>query len=185
MTSNESEESPEGMSTARRNPGALFMSSMARAYNPSAGFCNPVPNTASTMIEAWARVMACFFQHSSVDASTTSTPDFSAAARFSAASPFSSDLEASRRTVGSAPRSRRCLAATSPSPPLLPLPATTTMPRRTKSGKRAAISAAIRHPAFSINATPGMPISSIVVRSIVRICSAVRIFMVSPRRILS
>ena len=64
-------------------------------------------------------------------------------------------------------------AMTNPSPPLLPFPQRTA----TRS---------LQHPfkfrpAFSISTMPGMPSFSMEMRSISRICAAVRIFMEAAR----
>jgi hypothetical protein len=111
-------------------------------------------------------------------ASTTTTAPSSAPAlngsvstrlAFTAASPCSSAGSASNRQRTSRHCSRSSRAATSPSPPLLPLPHTIAIG---PSGAISLTSAANPAPARSIRSSEGTPRSSIAQRSMARIASA-------------
>src|SRR5260370_52535 len=93
---------PDGMSTATHGPSTASTASATHAASPSSAPRNPVPNMASTNASARSRARS---------QSWRSTP--------------ASSVNTSTRT----PHSRRARAVTSPSPPLLPLPHTTTTRR--------------------------------------------------------
>ena len=122
-------------------------------------------------------LIRAFFQAAASRTSVTGMPMPRATARFVAASPPTSATEASSRTSGRAPSLKRWRATTNPSPPLFPLPATTTIRSAAGSEKRPLKARTMRSPAFSMSTTPGMPSSSIAVLSTAFISREVRIFM--------
>ncbi len=122
-------------------------------------------------------LIRAFFQAAASRNSVTGMPMPRATARLIAASPPTSAAAASSRISGRAPALKRWRATTNPSPPLLPLPATTTIRSAAGSGKRSLKARTMRSPAFSMSTTPGMPSSSIAVLSTAFISREVRIFM--------
>ncbi len=115
---------PEGTSTATTE-GPPSRDRIASACSPSGAPRNPVPKIASTATSALA---------SSRDAAApvhgrTRTRVAESRPRFAAAGSWRSASGSSRSTVTPIPHDARYLAATNPSPPLLPRPQTTTARR--------------------------------------------------------
>ncbi len=119
---------PLAMSMLTTVPGASLMSSMAAAAVPLAAPVKPVPKSASTTTSALRRASRASGAkaHSASKHARTSTPIASRISRFSRASPLKAPASGSVRTLTSTPASCNSRATTKPSPPLLPLPATTT-----------------------------------------------------------
>ena len=128
---------PDGMSTATHGPSTASTAPATHAASPSSAPRNPVPNMASTNASA---------RSSARSQSWRSTP--------------ASSVNTSTRT----PHSRRARAVTCPSPPLLPLPHTTTTRRPyVPPISRRTVHATAR-PARSMSTSTGVP-AAIVRRS--------------------
>ena len=120
-----SESAPDGMSTATTGLPPRLIAAIASAYNPFTGGLNPVPRIASTNRSQFPRLRddsAC-----SSCALCTTMGRTGSRSNIVAASPFSSDGDASSSTSTTRPARCRRRATTNPSPPLLPLPHTTAM----------------------------------------------------------
>ena len=170
------------MSTARMSRGQVavaflesrFMSSIACANRPSALPRTPVPSNPSTITAAVATVFHAA-PHAAESPITVSGALLSLhRRRFSPASPFISSSRPKRNTAASAPAVFKCRAATSPSPPLFPLPHSTATRTPTGSPSSRITASATRLPAASINFWLGTPKRSVVRRSTSRISAAVR-----------
>ena len=136
---------PLGTSTATIGLAQALIAATTSAAMPSSGRDRPAPNRASMTTSAPAIVAGLN--------GSTAAPQRVA---ISAASPLRASRDPSRPRRTPSPRSRRSLAATKPSPPLLPGPQTTAMAAPARPASSAAASATAR-PAFSISASPGTP----------------------------
>ena len=153
---------PEATSAATTGAPHPLIAAIAASAGARAAPAKPVPKIASTT----APLPASAVSSSPSPVSRQPAPSRS---RLAAASPRSSPAGHKRSASTSNPSRRSLRAATSPSPPLFPLPQTTRMgPSRATS---AAISATAA-PAASISSSEGIPCSSIAQRSAARIPSA-------------
>ena len=155
---------PLGRSTARTGAPLPLIASITSWGSPVTGRLRPAPNSAS-MIKAGLPI-ACglkgntgYFQPLAADA----------------ASPCRLSRSQSRMTETSRPRAANSAAATNPSPPLFPGPATT---RIGPSAISSMATVATACPALSISANPGLP-AAIVSRSARSISAGVRTSMPS------
>ncbi len=170
---------PEGRSSATTGRPLSLIRAIASATRPAGAPLAPVPSRASTA-SAQEAPSACLSPAIPPE-SVTSTGRSRAATRrasFDAASPPTSAARPIRNTRTRAPPPASRRATTNPSPPLLPLPHTTTMPRprsgRLRAARKDRISAAAPCPAFSMSVEPAMPSSAIARRSRARISAAVK-----------
>ena len=155
---------PEATSQATIGAPAAFAASIAASAGSRGAPSKPVPKIASMIAPEPASA-------SSAPPSRSSAIPPSRRSRFAAASSLSSPAGQSSSTSTSWPADRRWRAATSPSPPLFPLP------QRTRIGPSAAIRSASRAtapPAVSMSWREEMPRSSIAQESTARIASASR-----------
>ena len=162
-----SAESPDGTSTeSTRAPPrrAPAMASMAAAKLPSAGRDSPVPRSASITTSSPLAPSGCPSAKGA-----TGTPASRARRAITAASPPSSS-GATTANTRTRPEGWSSLAATQPSPPLLPPPQTTT--KRLAGRTSGATASATARPARSIRSSEGTPSPSMAARSMARISSA-------------
>ena len=160
-----SEDSPEGVSTARIRAGrgavALFekrlISSMPRAIRPVAGPRRPVPKRASTIASALATSGQADCQAASLSMRVISFPVSRQRWRFVLASPRNSSPAPNRSTRIRATLPSKRRAATKPSPPLFPLPQSTATRCGNRGENSRRTASATCFPAFSINCRLGMP----------------------------
>src|ERR1700686_2995684 len=152
---------PLGTSMLTTRDLAVLTGCMASATPPLGSPSKPVPSRASRITAASPSTPA-----SSV---TNRGGSPGRRARFAWASPENSSSGAVHRTLPILPTSRSRRAATRPSPPLLPLPHTTTTE---PSGATRSPARATPWPARSIRSSEGTPCSSIAQRSIARISAA-------------
>ena len=167
---------PEGRSTANRGAAAPFTARTTSARKPSRGRSRPVPKSASTTRSAPPRASFSGSSGEPAGSSETSPPTPRHASRFARASREVLPASPQSHTVGSAPRTRRWRAMTSPSPPLLPVPHTTmtrASPASPSRSSRTRTSVAPR-PAFSMRTRLGTWHTSMACRSKARICSRER-----------
>jgi hypothetical protein len=150
---------PDGMSAATTGALAAFSASIAPAAGSRGAPEEPVPSSASTS--------ACAPSSRSGANGAGGSPG----SRFScsAASPCRNSGDHTVSTSTSRPAPRRSRAATSPSPPLLPLPQTMAM---RPAGARWAITRASPSPARSIRSSDGTRLVLIAHSSVARICAA-------------
>jgi hypothetical protein len=134
---------PDGISTAITGIPDPFSAATSSPAGPSTARDSPAPNTAST-----AR---CCPSSTSGTAGTTSPSQRPA---ITAASPFSASRSPRSATFTGQPASARSRAATNPSPPLLPGPASTTSGRGLQ---RSMIARATARPAVSIRSSDATP----------------------------
>ena len=153
---------PDGTSQATTGTPASLIAAIAPATGSRGAPSNPVPSIASTTAP----------DPLSLAASKGSGGAPGSRPRFARASPRSSAGSPSESTSTSRPSSRRMRAHTSPSPPLLPFPATTRIGR--PGSAAAATTRARPAPARSIRSSEGTPASSIAYESAARISSAVK-----------
>src|SRR5437867_10309989 len=154
---------PLGTSTLRIGFPLLFISRIRVAYGSRISPCTPIPRSASTMRSASRNALSL-----SVGPSTTSTPGPSFS-RFARASGVATPLAPFARSTLTRASPFRWRAATSPSPPLFPVPhATTTRFPAIENSDRA--TSAIPRPAASMRLRIETPKYS-ALRSITR-CSA-------------
>ena len=154
---------PDAMSVATTGASASFIASIAEAAGSRGVPAKPVPKIASMTTPA-----------PSIAAGSSPGSDLPRPARTLGVGPgVVGELVARReqQRIHLKPVSRRARAATSPSPPLLPLPQTT--PALFEVATSAAASATAR-PAVSISSSEGTPRSLIAQRSVARISSASR-----------
>ena len=159
---------PLGRSTASTGAPLALIASIISSGSPLTGRLSPAPNSAS-MISAGLPI-ACGLNGS--------TGYFQPRAA-SAASPCRLSRSHSRMIETSRPRAASSAAATKPSPPLLPRPATTMIG---PSSTRPIAASATACPALIISAKPGVP-AVIVSRSARSISVVVKTSMPSPRSV--
>ena len=159
---------PLGRSTASTGAPLALIASIISCGSPFTARLRPAPNSAS-MINAGFPI-ACglngstgYFQPRAADA----------------ASPCRLSRSHSRMTETSRPRAASSAAATKPSPPLLPLPATTTIG---PASARSIAASATAWPALSISAKPGVPAAT-ASRSACSISDVLKTSMPNPRSI--
>ena len=175
MTCGVSADRPLGRSIETIGIDEAFTSAtMVSIIPPSADF-RPVPKIASTMSVHCEISEKCSSQLCSSLISTTVMPSRPRISRFVFASPRTSVIGPTTNTDASMPRCISVRATTKPSPPLLPRPHRTATRPPSRDSYAASIAATTWRPAFSINTSDGMPMSSIVKRSASRICAAFRI----------
>ena len=155
---------PLGRSTLRTGAPLALMASMMSCGSPLTGRLRPAPNSAS-MISAGAPTAIAL---------QGSTGPFQPRAA-SAASPCRVSRSHSRMMETLRPRATSSVAATKPSPPLLPRPATT---RIGPCSTRSMAASATAWPARSISAKPGVP-PAIASRSACSISVVVRTSMLN------
>src|SRR3954471_9888915 len=154
---------PDAMSVATTGASAPFMASIAATAGPRGAPAKPVPKTASITTPGP--------RSASVSAPGSRSRAPSNRSTFALASSESSSGGPSTSASTSNPVSRRARAATSPSPPLFPLPQT--IAALLVFAACAAASATAR-PAVSISSSDGTPCSEIAQPSVARISSASR-----------
>ena len=152
---------PEAMSQATTGAPLRLIASIAASIGLRGAPSKPVPKIASISAPEPASASSRRSGSTSRAAGKRS--------RLAAASPDSSAPGASSSASTSKPVSASRRAATSPSPPLLPLPQTT---RTGPCGESAAAARATAPPAASISSSEGTPWSSIAQRSTARMPSA-------------
>ena len=160
---------PLGRSTAKTGTPAALIASIIASGSPLTGRSSPAPNSAS-MIKAGDPIAAG--SHGRI------CPFHAAAAN--AASPLSVAGSQSSMTSTSRPRAANSVAATKPSPPLLPRPAIT---RIDPSSARSIAASATAWPARHISSKPAIP-TAIVSRSASLISAVVRTSMSFPLRLI-
>ena len=145
---------PEGMSTATMGTSASFRPVMASAHASSGMPRNPVPKMASIATSARASSRA---RAMSENGSTRTEGASSKRAAFVAAGSRRSESGSSVITATRTPQFARYRAATRPSPPLFPLPQTTTARLPYEPPMRSTHARATALPARSIRSSAGMP----------------------------
>ena len=160
---------PLGTSTLTTGAPEAFAASIASATVPRGSPAKPVPSSASTIANGVRRPLLSTSPRDAVPESICKGGSPGRRRRFSRASPLNSSSGPAVSTTTSRPASRSRRAATSPSPPLLPLPqSTATGP----SGASCSTARATPTPARSIRSSEGTLRSSIAQRSMARIASA-------------
>ena len=156
---------PLGRSMLSTGAPLALIASIISCGSPLTGRFRPAPNSASTISAglpiAWGlNGSTGYFQPRAADA----------------ASPCKLSRSHNRMTETSRPRATSSAAATKPSPPLLPRPATT---RIGPSSTRSIAASATAWPALSISAKPGVP-AAMARRSARSISAVVRTSMPNP-----
>ena len=144
---------PLGMSTATIGTSAAFSPSIASAHSSSGSPRNPVPKIASTATSARSS------SRPSVAGSNrrTRTPVSARRRRLAAAGSRDPAGSCSTTTTTRIPHRARCRAVTNPSPPLFPLPHTTTARRPYEPPVRSAQALATAQPARSMRSSAATP----------------------------
>ena len=150
------------------------MASINSAALPLAGPSMPVPSTASTTSVA-VRISSVIFGHTGQPTGLEHPIILERIAVH-----LVRIAPSTTRNHCGCTRVKSCRATTKPSPPLLPLPHTTTMRCFASGAYSRSRNSTTRCPAFSIRMMFGMP-SSAVRRSTSRICAAVKTFTRAPR----
>ncbi len=144
---------PLGMSTDTTGTPQPSIASIASAQSSSGCPLNPVPNTASITASARSSSLSKVL---AVNRRTRTPAAASLRWLVAAGSRMPSGLS-SVTTVTLMPHRDRCLAATYPSPPLFPLPQTTTTRRPYVPPSRSATARATDQPALSIRVSAAIP----------------------------
>ena len=138
------------------------------AMKPVSGSLTPVPKRASTRMSVRSgsrRDCSRSDQSPSSTIHSMGTPIFRATSRLAPASPFKDSGRAISTTCVATPPRWSCRATTRPSPPLFPLPQTTSTLEPCRPPKCRSISRTTPLPAFSMSNRLGRPYRDVVSRS--------------------